>query len=94
VGYPGGGSEVQSREVRAMSRFYASIQGSRGMATRQGSEESGIEGHIRGWNLGVEVFFQVDGRGEDTCIVYLTGGSYRSANAKFLGRFSRKDLEK
>lgn len=36
-----------------MSRFYASIQGSRGEATRQG--HSHITAHPRGWSAGVRV---------------------------------------
>ncbi len=38
-----------------MSRFYASIQGNRSAATRQGTAASGIAGHIRGWDIGVKV---------------------------------------
>ena len=38
-----------------MSHFYASIQGSRGEATRCGAKNSGIAGHIRGWSSGVYV---------------------------------------
>ena len=34
-----------------MAQFYASIQGNRGEATRMGTKASGIEGHIRGWNI-------------------------------------------
>lgn len=58
-----------------MSRFYASIQGSRGEATRQGTINSGIDGHIRGWNIGVQVRCFVDEHGKDTCEIYQTGGS-------------------
>lgn len=59
-----------------MSRFYASIQGSRGPATRQGTPKSGIEGHIRGWNAGVKVYGDTGADGEeDRFHVYITGGS-------------------
>ena len=58
-----------------MSRFYASIKGNRGEATRQGTKESGIHGHIRGWNIGVEVRCYVDETGGDICAIYKTGGS-------------------
>lgn len=46
-----------------MSRFYGSIQGNRGEATRQGSKDSGIEGIKRIykpiWNTKTEGFFEV-----------------------------------
>ena len=38
-----------------MSRFYGSLQGSRGEATRQGTRASGITSHTRGWNIGARV---------------------------------------
>ena len=58
-----------------MSRFYASIQGERGEATRRGLKK--IRAHVRGWNVG----FQVNGDdsynkpGEDVFSAALTGGS-------------------
>ena len=38
-----------------MSQFYAEIQGNRGGASRMGSKDSGITGHIRGWHIGARV---------------------------------------
>lgn len=58
-----------------MARFYASIQGNKGEASRMGSAGSGISGHIRGWDSGVEVFGHVNQKGEDEFHVYSTGGS-------------------
>jgi len=72
-----------------MSRFYASIQGNRGEATRQGTPSSGIEGHIRGWNIGVRVYCFVDDDGKDAVRVTLTGGSRNSSSTKFLGVFKK-----
>ena len=57
-----------------MSRFYASIQGSRGEATRMGTPKSGISGHIRGWANGISVR-GFDSDGEDVFRVYATSGS-------------------
>lgn len=54
-----------------MSHFYGSMQGNRGAATRQGSKNSGIEAHVRGWNVGVSVDCQHDTI--DRCRVYATG---------------------
>lgn len=61
-----------------MSHFYATIQGNRGMATRQGSKASGIDGHIRGWHTGARVIVEhIDGR--DRVKIYRTGGSSNSS---------------
>lgn len=57
-----------------MARFYASIQGNRGEATRIGTASSGIYGHIRGWDVGVAVRANVID-GEDVLEVYRTEGS-------------------
>ena len=59
-----------------MSHFYAEIQGHRGQATRCGSKDSGIFGHIRGWNVGVRVDVDHDANeGQDIVTVRKTGGS-------------------
>lgn len=76
-----------------MSRFYASIQGSRGEATRQGGKESGIQGHLRGWNLGVRVYVDVGLNGKDQVSIYLTSGSNGSKVDKKIGTFEEKDLK-
>lgn len=73
-----------------MSRFYASIQGNRGQATRQGTPKSGIEGHIRGWNIGARVRLYVGEDGKDMIEVDLTGGSRNPSIIKFLGGFKDK----
>ena len=57
-----------------MSRFYASIQGARGVATRQGTPRSGITGHVRGWDIGAEVRCIAEGN-DDVVAVDITGGS-------------------
>ncbi len=60
-----------------MSRFYASIQGSRGETTRQGTADSGIHGHIRGWNSGCLVEISPDPENPETDLIeiYSTNGS-------------------
>ena len=75
-----------------MSHFYANIQGNRGMATRQGTKTSGIEGHIRGWDIGCRVTC-IHRKGEDVCCVYLTSGSSGHKPSKRLGEFTVKDLD-
>lgn len=61
-----------------MARFYGEIKGkARSKATREGDAESGIEAHIRGWNVGIEVVcLPKRDSGLDRCEVYLTGGSH------------------
>ena len=61
-----------------MSRFYASIEGqAKTQTTRQGSAKSGIHGHIRGWNLGIEIsgYPTIEGSDLNSFNVYITGGS-------------------
>lgn len=67
-----------------MAQFYASIQGNRGEATRMGTKSSGIEAHIRGWNVGAKVYItHNEETGKDEVTVYQTcgsnGGSHRDA---------------
>jgi len=77
-----------------MSRFYASIQGSRGETTRQGGAKSGISGHVRGWNLGIRVRMRVDKSGQDVAYVTLTSGSKGLKPSRLIGTFTEKDLTK
>ena len=84
------------REIKGdfkMSRFYASIQGNRGTATRQGTEKSGIYGHIRGWNIGAYVSVDVNDNGEDEVTIELSSGSNADVKSEMIGVFTRKDLK-
>lgn len=74
-----------------MSRFYADIQGSKGEATRQGTEKSGIHGHIRGWGIGGYIEMRVNEKGEDVVSIYVTRGSNGSRFAISLGEFVVRD---
>lgn len=76
-----------------MSRFYASIKGNRGrQATRQGTSNSGISGHIKGRDIGVKVVGQVNERGEDEFEVLLTSGTNTSLHKKRIGIFIERNL--
>jgi hypothetical protein len=71
-----------------MSRFYASINGAKGEATRQGSASSGIIAHPRGWELGVRVTGMtasaVDGdAGKDAFVVDITGGTNDGGKTRY-----------
>jgi len=57
-----------------VAHFYGELQGNRGSTSRVGSKNSGMEAHIRGWNVGVKVeLFHRNGR--DIIRVYRTNGS-------------------
>ena len=73
-----------------MSHFYADIQGNRGAATRGGSKDSGICGHIRGWHTGARVdCHHDDDSGKDIVRVYRTGGSSgRGQTAELIAEWS------
>ena len=73
-----------------MSQFYASIQGNRGMATRQGTKKSGIEGHIRGWYIGARVICQHMSDGKDRITVYKTGGSNGCISEQKIAQFTEE----
>ena len=75
-----------------MARFYANIQGNRGEATRMGTKDSGISGHIRGWNVGCRVCCYVGDDGEDRVSITLTSGSNGRGSDKHFGVFNTKDL--
>lgn len=70
-----------------MSHFYASIQGNRGEATRQGTEKTGICGHVRGWDIGCYVRCYVDCKNEDVVSVSITGGSNGYGHNICLGEY-------
>jgi len=74
-----------------MAHFYATIQGNRGEATRMGTPNSGIGGHIRGWNIGVRVVGRVDANGRDVFEVIQTGGSNGTASSKVIATITEHD---
>jgi hypothetical protein len=71
-----------------MSTFYASIQGQGGEVTKCGSKDSGIHGHIRGWNLGVKVVGVIE-NGQEIFYVYETGGSNAVRKDKLIATIKR-----
>lgn len=73
-----------------MAHFYASIQGNRSERTCVGTKNSGIDGHVRGWDIGCESMVrwnEQEQRNEVT--IYLTHGSgYGGPQNKCLGTFT------
>jgi len=71
-----------------VSHFYADIQGNRGKATRGGSKESGIQGHIRGWSVGVRVYVKYDKESDrDIVTVYKTSGSNGNSSSELIAKW-------
>lgn len=75
------------REGGRMSRFYAQIQGNRGMASRCGTKGSGMWSHTRGWHIGVEIDCYVDDKDRDNILVYKTGGSSGGKSKELVAHF-------
>lgn len=76
-----------------MAQYYADIQGNRGQATRMGTKNSGLGGHIRGWNIGARVWMGYNEETEqDECTVSITSGS-NGGRFRDLGTFTATDLE-
>ena len=76
-----------------MAQFYGSIQGNRGEATRMGTKSSGIEGHIRGWDIGARVHCHVNDKGQDVVSVSITKGSNGYGRGLCLGSFVNDDID-
>lgn len=64
-----------------MAQFYAEIKGNRGQASRMGTENSGLWGHIRGWHVGCRVDCRHDEK-TDTDIVYVYATKGSSGNGR------------
>ena len=57
-----------------MAHFRATIKGSRGLASRLGTKQSGMRATVNGWNVGVTIIAK-HLHGKDFICVYRTGGS-------------------
>ena len=76
-----------------MAQYYADIQGNRGQATRMGTKQSGMDGHIRGWNIGCRVWMRYNKEtGQDEYTIDLTAGSNDAATSRRIGVFTVEDL--
>jgi len=72
-----------------MAQFYADIQGNRGQATRAGTKNSGLYGHIRGWRIGARIEMTHQD-GVDICRVYKTSGSSGRNETKLIAEFKEE----
>jgi len=76
-----------------MAQFYGEIEGNRGKASRQGTEESGLWAHVRGWNIGVHVECRYDKQNDrDIIYVYQTTGSNGRRMNTLLATLTDKDI--
>ena len=67
-----------------MAHFYAEIKGSATTAaTRRGTKSGGLEGHLRGWNIGVKIYLG-HYNGKDVISVYETSGSNNPNSGRLL----------
>lgn len=73
-----------------MAHFYGSMEGSRGEATRCGTEKSGITAHVRGWNIGCRAGCFSDAGGDYVEII-VTSGSNGAGLPLRLGTFRMVD---
>lgn len=73
-----------------MARFWGSLKGRKGEATRLGDSNSGLKAQINGWDLGIEV--QVEAEDDkDVFEIWITSGSRRQRAAMFLARAYMQD---
>ena len=72
-----------------MSTFYGQLQGSRGTATRCGTENSGIEASLQSWHGSMQVMLSHDENGELYVEVSTANGSTRFGSMVFRGTFER-----
>jgi hypothetical protein len=57
--------DAAHKKETVMSHFYATIQGTRGEATRCGDKKSGIETTAASWNGAIRTVLYVDAEGRD-----------------------------
>lgn len=77
-----------------MAHFIGGVCGNRGEATRLGTSGSGMHCYANGWNFGCRIDLNNNMDGEDEVLVSLTGGSNPQSHVKFIGKFTRADLDK
>ena len=74
-----------------MARFYGSLKGQRGEATRLGTPSSGLTVKASGWDIGGRVTMDVDPEGRDRVSFEVTHGSNGSASSVHLITFVKVD---
>jgi len=73
-----------------MARFYGEIYGqAKTPATRIGGAISGLSGHLRGWDVGVEIWCHTV-NDEDIIEVWETGGSNSPSTRKKIATLTNR----
>ena len=75
-----------------MARFFGSVIGSKGEATRLGTPNSGITARVQGWHSGVRVAAYAEGD-EDVFVIEATSGSEGSSSGVAIGTVKLQDGE-
>ena len=76
------------KQGERMAHFYAEIQGNRGSTSRMGSKASGIDAHVRGWNVGANIICRHNEEtGKDEIFIYKTAGSNRHGSDVLMAKF-------
>lgn len=72
-----------------MARYLGLLQGNRGKVSRLGSAKSGIEGDIRGWDIGAKVTISPCHKDPnlDEVFISITRGSNGRGDSLYLGSF-------
>ena len=77
-----------------MGHFRGTIQGTRGQASRLGTQSSGLSSHMNGWSLGTYVELHYDKELDmDLVTIFITSGSNSHYSSKPLGTFFIEDGE-
>lgn len=69
-----------------MARYYATVQGNRGAASRCGSKHSGIRATANGWDTGAEIEIRYENE-RDVVYVYRTNGSNGFGARQLVAKF-------
>ena len=69
-----------------MAHFYVNAHGNRGERTACGTKNSGAYAHVRGWNVGAEVYIE-HRDGKDIVSVWKTTGSNGHGGKTLLAEF-------
>jgi hypothetical protein len=77
-----------------MSHFYGEVHGqAKTPATRRGSKASGLEGHLRGWNIGVRVVLKYKEGIGDVIHIYRTSGSNNVDNDVLIATLNEDEVK-
>lgn len=74
-----------------MAHFYATVESTRKPVTKTGTKSTGMEAHVRGWNVGCKVVLEHE-NGKDIVRVYRTAGSAGHGRDILITEYSESEL--